>query len=238
MTFIIGREPAQMGAIGRRLRIVLMPQKQMFYLGEEGSVSGTVSREHVKLEVDDEGNCKIVNIKPENVTYVNGMEVMEKKVTKADKIELGSDKFEIKLSAVLKAVESVLVKTYSISHLEAVWKKYKADAEALQIRKAKDGVSATIPSLLTTASVVCGVLPFIPVIVRAVLVCLGLALSIYFFVKRRKNINRDLQETKELQEHLRNQYKCPHCGRFMGNIDYQDLRLQKGCPVCHCKYKE
>lgn len=238
MTFILGREPSQMGALGGRFRIAQLPQKQMFYLGTEGSVPKSVSREHCKLEVDEDGNCQIVNLNPENVTYVNGLEVLQKKVTTADRIELGSDKYRVSLADILEAIDEVLVKTVSIEHLQPIWNSFDRELKAIRRREKEEQVNASIPGLITTASVVCGVLPFIPIIVRVVLVCIGFPIAIYFFVKRKKNIDKFNVETEQLKGKFHDEYVCPRCGKFFGFIDYKDLVWQKGCGCCHSKFKE
>lgn len=70
---ILGRESG-----ASRLHIV-MNGKDCVY-GAAGSVPRTVSRQHCKLTVEDDGSYTLVNLKPENKTYVNGLAIASKRI--------------------------------------------------------------------------------------------------------------------------------------------------------------
>lgn len=237
MVFIIGREPSQNGAIGGRLRIVQLPLKKFFFLGEEGSVPRTVSREHVQLEVDDEGNCKIINRKPENPTFVNGLGILNKNVSSADRIELGSDKHQIDLASILKVVDHLLIKTYSIGHLQEIWDNYERDTEKLSRRKK---IVSTLKSITCILSPLAGVLGAISEQYRVALLVVCAALAFLFVIIDNLYDKHNTQETRHLKNKLQKLYVCPNpdCKIFKGFNNYKSLiAYQKSCPTCHCRYK-
>ena len=79
MELIIGRD-----ASTSQLRITMGQQTKAF--GATGSVPITVSRQHCSLIINPNGSYKITNLKPQNVTFINGVEMMAKTITEKDKI--------------------------------------------------------------------------------------------------------------------------------------------------------
>lgn len=74
MELIIGRE-----AGASRLRISINNQDRFW--GNANSVPKSVSRQHCKVVTDDKGGYIITNLKPENVTYVNGVQIESKHIS-------------------------------------------------------------------------------------------------------------------------------------------------------------
>ena len=73
MELIIGRD-----ASTSQLRITMGQQSKTF--GVAGSVPMTVSRQHCSLTINPDGSYRITNLKPQNVTFVNGVEIMAKTI--------------------------------------------------------------------------------------------------------------------------------------------------------------
>ncbi|MBO4315926.1 MAG: FHA domain-containing protein, partial [Prevotella sp.] len=94
--------------------------KLVFTFGDTGSVPKTVSRQHCKMTVLDDGSYMLQNLKMENDTFVNGMSIQTKKVTQQDVIELGSSHYKLRWDY----VQAVLSKTVNVSHLEKIWTDY------------------------------------------------------------------------------------------------------------------
>mgnify|MGYP000563520456 CR=1 FL=1 len=80
MELIIGRE-----AGASRLRISINNQDRFW--GNANSVPKSVSRQHCKVVTDDKGGYIITNLKPENVTYVNGVQIESKHISGKDRID-------------------------------------------------------------------------------------------------------------------------------------------------------
>lgn len=237
MELIIGRESSTAMSIGQRLHVVTS-QKKEFFIGNEGSVPNTVSRQHCKLTVDDSGDMTLTNIKPTNITYVNGQEIYQKTISKGDRIELGSDRFALDLQTLLDSIE--LPQTYDISHLKAIWEEYDKTKTGLQIAAQKNAAVQSVTGIFSMASMVCGIIPVFPGAVRAVLVIIALGLGVIFFIYRLRHAGENLLQLKSLEEDFHKKYVCPNpnCQRFLGNAPYEDLIKQtKGCFVCKANYK-
>lgn len=70
MEFIIGRDP-------QTSQLKVACGQQSIRLGNPGDVPMTVSRQHCLLTVDND-HYTIKNLKPQNVTFVNGMAIAQK----------------------------------------------------------------------------------------------------------------------------------------------------------------
>jgi pSer/pThr/pTyr-binding forkhead associated (FHA) protein len=97
MELIIGRE-----AGASRLRISINNQDRFW--GNANSVPKSVSRQHCKVVTDDKGGYIITNLKPENVTYVNGVQIESKHISGKDRIELGADRYFMDIAAIIKGL--------------------------------------------------------------------------------------------------------------------------------------
>ena len=83
-TILVGKEPGN----GRLfVSVKINGQPKTAAIGEMNSVPNSVSRckptentAHCKIEVDNSENITVANLKPQNVTYVNGAEIVSKKV--------------------------------------------------------------------------------------------------------------------------------------------------------------
>lgn len=238
MEFIIGREASVNGSIGRRLCITSTNNK-VFFLGHEGSVPATVSRQHCKLSAEADGSFTLINLKPANITYVNGQEIMKKRVSAKDAIELGSERYRLDLQAVLNTVGDLLPKpAVSIAHLEAIWDNYQAEKVAIQVRRSKSAAVQSVTGILSMLSIACGFIPDIPTIVRILLYAMALGLAIYFFIVRYRNAGKEARELKEFEDRFKEQYVCPcGCGRSFGYQEYKQLVItQKMCPLSKRPY--
>ena len=236
MEIIIGREGSSEMSIGRRLRVVT-PQKKDIFIGHEGSVPQTVSRQHCKLTIDDAGNMTVTNMKAANITYVNGQEIFQKSITKSDRLELGSERYPLDLCAILDKIE--IPQTFDISHLQAVWNEYETTKTALQIKAQKSAAIQSVTGIFSMASIACGFIPSIPNTLRIVLYVVAFGLGVTFFVYRMHHAGENILRLKNLEDDFHRKYVCPNpkCQRFLGNIPYNDLiRQSKSCFVCKSNY--
>ena len=239
MELTIGRESSTAQSIGGRLHIV-SSSRRSYYIGVEGSVPKTVSRQHCTIVVaDDGGTMTIINLKPANLTFVNGIQIVSKTVTAGDEIELGSGRYRLDLKAVLDTVAGEMVRTHDISHLRPVWERYQKERTDIQIRQNKSSAIQSITGVLSMASILCGFIPGIPVAPRVILYVTAFILVVAFFVYRLRHAGEYVLQMNELEERFHREYVCPNpdCRRFLGNIPYDDLvRQSKSCYVCRCQY--
>ena len=239
MELIIGRESSSPQSIGGRLHVISSSKKE-YFIGLEGSVPKTVSRQHCKVIIDSDGNMVLVNLKPTNITFINGVEAVQKSIVKTDMIELGSERFKLELKAILDMISSEIPKTYNISHLKAVWEKYDQAKTEIQVQRDKSAAIQSVTGILSMASIACGFIPSIPIGVRGFLYAIAIVLAVVFFVYRIKHAGEFVHQLKELDEQFHKDYVCPNpqCQRFLGNLPYDDLVKQtKSCFVCKAEYK-
>lgn len=238
MELFIGREPETFESVGGRLQITLSNIKR--YIGAEKSVPNCVSRQqHCKIVIKKDGSMSLVNLKPNNITYVNGLEAVKTTITESDIVELGCNRYKLDLKEVLKAVDDIIPKVYDISHLKVVWEKYQQDKLDLQIKQSRSAAIQSITGILSMFSIACGFIPGTEKI-RPVLYGIAIVLAIIFFIYRLRHAGENVIQLKELDDQFRKDYVCPNpdCHHFLGYIPFDELVKQaKSCNVCKCLYE-
>ncbi len=257
-TILVGRESTQ-----GRLLVALSGIDKTAIIGSVGSVPGSVSRlkpvenaAHCKLSIDQSGNMVLTNMKPQNVTYVDGLQVEEKKITELSTIALGKDMYSISANAILEAASKLVDqervqpggptpgtnKVFNISHLEHVWNGAQQKRRQIQAQQRKINLVRTACGIFTMC-----VMPSIfllrPMGLEAlayVLTAIGIAGNIYSFWGM-KSVDPNV-EFEKITEELQDRYVCPNpeCNKFLGNMNYNLLKKQYNmhCPYCKCKYVE
>ena len=180
MEVIIGRESGSS-------RLHISGYNLEKFLGNPGSVPKSVSRQHCKLSVDAQGNCTIINLKPENCTLVNGVAIESKHITFSDRVELGPEHFRINQKEIIESVTGKeMPQTFSILPLQRVWDEYNDKKLQFQIKERKSASVQSVVGIISMLSIACGFIPGIPLGLRVVLYLIALVLGIYFFVIRYK----------------------------------------------------
>ncbi|MGM9722562.1 MAG: BRcat domain-containing protein [Prevotella sp.] len=254
---LIGKEP-----INGRLMIgfPIKGKLQTIAVGTSNSVPGSVSRyngeqgsAHLSLDIDKDGNILVTNLKEQNVTYVDGVEIITKQISPNSNVELGKDKFRINIPDILKVVEKILnvsdpsePPVYNISHLEAVWNNYHRKNIDLQKRARKQNVQARIPMFFTmgagaisSIAFACGWGDAVKSLCVA-LTLIGLVFMCYSFLKSKNDTS--IEDRERYMEEFQEKYICPNpkCGKFLGNYSYKLMKRQYSmtCPHCKCKFTE
>lgn len=231
MEIVIGRESPN-----SRLRISV--DNKDFFLGENGSVPKSVSRQHCKLTIKEKGNYVITNIR--NITYVNGVEVESKHITDNDCVELGSDRYYLNIAAICKIIANASPSTYSIRHLEKVWDEFHDTKLRIQIKEKKSVAIRSVTSVFSMSAIFCGFIPGIAeyTSLRVALYSAGLLLGVYFFIVTYRSSSTLPKFLDDLDKKFHKDYVCPNpdCHHFMGYQQYDDLKKMPGCPYCKSKY--
>lgn len=261
---LVGKEPSE-----GRLQIAIVGSGRAAVIGQPGSVPGSVSRckiaegvAHLKIEIDEVGHLTLTNMKPQNVTYVNGSEIVSKHLSTTDAvIELGKDHFPIDLSLVLNTAEKLVDGTpssskkpsrpeafsterqgnqtpvYNISHLELVWNSLQDKRHEIQAKQRRTNMVRTACGIFTSSAILCCFL-FGPV--GYVLTAIGVLGNIYSFWGMKNDHSSETLE--KLTETFQDDYICPNpdCKKFLGHISYRLLKRQYNmhCPYCKCEYVE
>ncbi len=249
-TILIGKEPGQ----GRLLVVV---GDKAAAIGTPGSVPNSVSRcktaegvAHAKITVDQNGQITITNLKPQNTTYVDGAEIVSKRILPSSTVTLGKDRYAVNLPLIIETAKRLVqstphsnthaqrpnpTKPYHISHLERVWNEYHDELRRIRDRQRKQQLSARLPFFFTTGgSAISFALSFIfgeqfkteIQVISGVLLFVGVGLLIRSFLISRNDTSVEDQE--RALEKIQDEYVCPNpdCGKFYGNNSYKLIRKQ------------
>ncbi len=254
---LIGKEPGN----GRlMIGFTAKGKMQTVAIGAPNSVPGSVSRyngdqgsAHLSVDINNDGGLLVTNLKEQNVTYVNGVEIMTKQIAPDTTVELGKDRYPINIQDILKVVEKILrvaepeePKTYNIRHLESVWNKFHQQNIELQKRARKQGLHARIPMFFTmgagaisSIAFACGWGDAVKGLCLA-LTIIGLVIMFYSFLKSKNDTS--IEDRERYMEEFQEKYICPNpkCGKFLGNFSYKLMKRQYSmtCPHCKCKFTE
>ena len=236
MQIIIGREE------GVR-RIHCVADGRQFNLGQAGSVPLSVSRQHCKLTVNG-SDILIENIKPQNITFVDGTQIFSKNITPQSTVQLGQERFTLPLQQILQiatggptpppGTKKPEPPTFSLKPLESVWEEYNARTLQIQEDAAKFANKQRLQGIFSMLGMCIGAA--IPV-VRWALMGVCLLLALYFFYK--SNTKPTLQkQLQDLDLEFTEKYKCPNpeCGKPFGHNPYHMIKYNKQCFACGCKY--
>lgn len=241
---LIGKEPQH-----KNLMIAVLGFNKCGLIGNPGCVPNTVSRcipasnvSHAKISVDSNGNMILYNVKDLNVTFVNGMQIMSKKIVLNDKVELGADKYQINIEEVIQTANKIVgakapVKKFDISHLERIWNDYNEEKHQIQAEVRKKGqVRGTLAVI--AACGIPGAFFIHPAL--AGLTVFGAIGAIYSLVSTKKDDTSEKLE--KLNDVFQDKYICPNpeCNCFLGYNNYKFVKRQfkMHCPFCKCEYTE
>lgn len=254
---LIGKEPVN----GRlMICIPINGRIQGIAVGNPNSVPSSVSRyneqnqsAHVALTMLDDDRIMVENLKPQNVTYINGSEIVRKNISLNDTITIGKDQYPLDITEILKiatkvvsAKENPAVETFDISHLEKVWNTFHQNNINLQKRSRQQGIQARIPMFFTMGA---GALSSIAFAcgwgeevksICIILTVIGLIIMCYSFYRTKNDTS--IEEREKFTEEFQDKYICPNprCGKFLGNYSYKLMKRQysMSCPHCKCKFVE
>ncbi len=248
-TILIGKEPGN----GRLLISVnINGQPKNTVLGELGSVPNSVSRckpsegvAHCKIHIGNDGALMITNLKPQNVTYVNDIEIETKKITPSSKVTIGSEKFPLDIKVIVdtakKLIPALPREAKSIKHLEKVWQEFESNMEEIQIRQLRKSNRRMLPIMLGSASSVlaailatCSSLSTLYVTIPISFICFSMYFKIYF------EKDTTIEDRKKANDQLFDKYVCPHddCHHYLSTQAYRVIKQNKKCPFCGGEWKE
>lgn len=241
---VIGKEEGQH-------RLLVKIGQKAFVVGNPQSVPNTVSRSHCTLSVDYTDNpdrkvtkIKIQNLKPQNITYVDGQEVESKAIKENARVQLGYERYPMDLNMIVDGMRKFLPAApppspaeYNIDSLEEVWDRYHDMKLELQKKQHSLGLWARIPMFFSMGSgVLTAIVPDEYKPYLGVLTALSLIIMIYGFIQQKNFVFSE--EMDKLENWFQDNYVCPNpqCHHFVGNIPFKILKTNPGCGYCKCKY--
>lgn len=253
-TILVGKEPGH-GCLFVSVKINGQPKTAA--VGEMNSVPNSVSRckpadgvAHCKIDIDATGNMVVTNLKPQNVTYVNGAEIVSKKVKQNGVIELGKDRYPVNVNTIIETASKIVTsfcppppppaEEYSIKHLKKVWDEYNGKMRDIKVRQRNNGLLSSIPMAFSMlGGLIAGVAPEIR---ELALIFTGIALVIMLIGFYRRFTDKSIEEQEKITEEFQMKYICPNkkkpCNHFLGMKPYNLLRQDKKCPYCGCGFNE
>lgn len=203
--------------------------------GAPNSVPKSVSRQHCTLSINDDGTMRINNLNPNNLTYVNGVAVISKIITRDDKVELGTDHFVLNW----EWIEQAMPKVADIRPLQTVWENYNKSTRELAQSTQRFQVIRGIVPVFTMSAVLIGYISGGRGGVFYFIYGLVIALTIIFSYKAWKDIAKNDLRREEIKDRFTHDYCCPQCGYFFGFTDYHILsRNMDNCPKCKTKLQK
>ena len=194
-----------------------------------------VSRHHARLIREDGGNLLLEDTGSTNGTFVNGAQIVKKRVTPTDHIRLG-DSYVLNLSEVLKYNNDY---SDEFAALKKVYDDYiQAKVKIQSSNQFKTRLFQSLPFALPgIVGVVIGFLgkgsPELFGISLLITICAP-TVGIYLGAKQSAKIPQQLQD---IANQFKIDYVCPKCGTFLGEIPWESLKNRKQCPVSSCKAK-
>lgn len=249
-TILIGREPEK----GRLLLSVIIDGgDKTVAIGNLHSVPTSVSRcwpnekkAHCKIEVIDDNNVRITNLKEDNFTKVDGESVNSIKTNKNKIIMLGEDNFQVNVANILNTLGKIVATNdpnpdinVSVRHLEKVWTDYATSLEKIQMRQMERGKKRLIPPIMTSVSGVLTTILTLVIGTSTLVLTLPLTLlTIIYWIKIYNEKDTSIEDRKKAEDVLIDNYICPQCNHYLGQQKYKVLRQNyTGCPYCKAKWK-
>lgn len=239
-TILIGKEPGQG-------RLLVSIAGKTAALGSPNSVPNSVSRckpaegvAHAKITVDQSGNMILSNLKSQNVTYVNGSEIVSKRITPNNSVELGKDRFSVSVPMILEASKKIIaatspvgfqshvgsqsnskpeppkqeVKKYNISHLERVWNEFHDKGMELKQRQRRQGLMSRLPMFFTVGGGAISTISVAlgwPESVKTLCISLTvLGLIIMIYSFVKSKNDTSIEDSEKIQEEFELRYVCPN----------------------------
>ncbi|MDR2763642.1 MAG: FHA domain-containing protein [Tannerella sp.] len=194
-----------------------------------------ISRYHAKLIRDENGNLFIEDTHSTNGTFVNGDQVIRKKINTTDRITLG-EHCTINIKEVLKFDNDY---SEEFAALKPIYDAYIKEKIRIQSsNQFKTRLFQSLPfAVIGVAGLVIGFAGkgnYNIMIASFFLAICAPTVGVYFGAKQSAKI-------PELLQNIANQFKidyvCPKCGAFLGEIPWESLVNKKQCPVASCKAK-
>lgn len=264
-TILIGREQET-----SRL-LVAIPGVGKRAIGPEASIPKSVSRctpesqmAHASIVIDSSGNMVLKNMKNENMTYVNGSQVLSKRIGMDSTIELGRDHTPIPTSLILNSALQIVggpvvdggtggsvngggqinggsqVKvnpdkpTYSLDPAADVWYNYQRELKEIQEKQKKLNLMRSLQGLLSLTGITMGII--IPDF-GWIFTILAFVIAGISFIKTKNDDSQECRE--EAMRRFQDSYLCPNpnCGRSLPSQSFAWLkRNYTQCSYCKCKY--
>lgn len=245
-TILIGKEAGQ----GRlMIAININGNIKTTTIGNVGCVPNSVSRckpqeniAHCKIDINEHGSMVITNLKPQNSTFVNNVEIISKKITKDSQVSLGYEKYPLDISSIFEATKKLFatkdLPPISIRHLEDVWDDYEKLLEGIKLKQQQRAKRNRYPIIIgSIGGLISGVLGFVAPAYAAFAGIATTACALAMHTKNLRETDTSAIEIKSAQKKLIDNYVTPCCSHYLGQQQYYAVQKNKTCPYCKREWK-
>ncbi len=194
-----------------------------------------ISRHHARLIREENGCWLLEDLNSTNGTFVNGSQVVKKRVSLKDRIQFGEN-YSTSVPEILKFNNDY---SEEFASLKAIYNTYIEQKVKIQSsNQFKTRLFQALPFALPgIVGVIIGFLgigsPTLLGVSLFITICAP-TVGIYMGAKQSAKIPQQLQD---LTNQFKIDYVCPKCGTFLGEIPWESLANRKQCPVTSCKAK-
>ena len=239
LTILVGKNP---NADNILISVEKNGKNRKVLIPDCGKVPQSVSRcfpeqgiAHCKIYIDEKGLPNVTNLKSQNITLIDKLEVVTRKTDESKVLELGKDRFRISIRTIINAAAMVTESPLS-KCIKAKVQYDKAIVETTSEARIKYGKCNTM-ILLAILAWICtiifkktdlgynyGLVAFIVAAITSILIVVYHAI-----LYRMKHIS---QREKIIDEYIQ-KCSCPKCGHFLGDKDTGEMEQLKTCPECN-----
>ncbi len=193
-----------------------------------------VSRHHAILRSSPEGDYILEDLSSGNGTFVNGQQILRKKITSEDAITFGG-KYTTSLSELLSAQKDNFSQEFET--LKRVYEHYQAEKVKIQSSnqfkiRLLQSLPFALPGIVGISLSLFGVNKIL--YISLLITIIGPVIGIIMGARQAAKTPAQLQK---LSDQFKIDYVCPECGAFLGEIPWQSLKNRKKCPNPVCKAK-
>ena len=194
-----------------------------------------VSRHHAVLKTTPEGEYYLEDIGSANGTFVNGQQVLRKKVIYTDEILLGGQ-FPITLTEILNSRNNY---SAEFENLKTIYENYQSEKIKIQSsNQFKTRLFQALPFTLPGIIGVClGIMGIANTKVLYLSLLVAIAAPVIGIFMGAKQASKTPALLQTLSDQFKIDYVCPRCGTFLGELPWQSLKNKGFCSNPSCKAK-
>ena len=160
------------------------------------------------------------------------LSVVEKSVTREDRVELGADRYPLDWKMVDKAIPKIV----DVRKLKEVWEEYNKSTKAITQSTQRFQVIRSIVPVFTMSAVLIGYLSGGRGGAFYLIYLLVIGLTLFFSFKAWRDIAKNDARKEQVKDTFTRDYCCPGCGYFFGFTDFRILsKNMDKCPKCKAK---
>ncbi|MDR1880842.1 MAG: FHA domain-containing protein [Tannerellaceae bacterium] len=189
-----------------------------------------VSRHHARLIREQDGALTLEDLGSTNGTYVNGAQIVKKRITFADKVVLGNS-YPLDIGQALHAGNDYSDQFLLLKEVYARYIEQKVKIQSSNQFKTRlfQTLPFAIPGVIGLYIGIAGKgSPVLLGVSLLITICIPVT-GIFLAARQSSKIPQQLQD---ISNQFKIDYVCPKCGTFLGEIPWESLAKRHQCPSC------